>query len=125
MQKRFLLTILAFMLGACASRGPAGAADSTPSQKPHSAAKEHEEAPFSRGQVQVADTQGVVGCKYLDTVQTSSSLYGVFSERGIQNARSSAIEKAARLGGTHIVWEVLPQSYGSSQAAGRVYACKK
>jgi hypothetical protein len=35
------------------------------------------------------------------------------------------MERAKILGGTHIVWEVLPQSYGSSQVAGKVYECKK
>lgn len=125
MQQIVLLAAVIAMLGACASRSPAGALGAAPIDKTSVVAKEAEAEPAGTEQVQVADGQGVTGCKYLDTVQTSSSLYGVFAERGIKNARLSAMGRAKSLGGTHIVWEVLPQSYGSSQVAGRVYACKK
>ena len=117
-----LFLVTATLLSSCASRSsPDGAAAP---QKEKAVAPTREASEPAR-RVQPADSQAVANCKYLDTVQTSSSLYGVFAERGIKNARASAIEKAEALGGTHIVWEVLPQSYGSSQVAGKVYACKK
>jgi hypothetical protein len=67
----------------------------------------------------------MVNCHYLDTVYGTSSWYGVFAEKGIENARLSAFEKAQSLGGTHIVWEPIAQGHGSSQVAGKVYACAK
>jgi hypothetical protein len=75
--------------------------------------------------IKVASAQGVAPCQYLDTVLGTSSWYGVFAEKGIENARLSAFDKAQKLGGTHIVWEMAPQSYGSSQVAGKVYGCSK
>ena len=75
--------------------------------------------------VRVATLDSVSACKYVDTVYGTSSWYGVFAEKGIDNARLSAFTKARSLGGTHIVWEPLPQSYGSSQVAGKVYVCPR
>ena len=75
--------------------------------------------------IRVAEKESVAGCQYLDTVYGTSSWYGVFAERGVENARMSAFEKAQSLGGTHIVWELIPQGYGSSQVAGKVYTCEK
>ena len=73
--------------------------------------------------VRVADAASVAPCKYLDTVYGTSSWYGVFAEKGVENARVSAFEKARSLGATHVVWEPIPQSYGSSQVAAKVYRC--
>ena len=73
--------------------------------------------------VDVATQETVARCKYLDTIIGSSSLYGVFAERGIENARASAVEKAKHIGGTHIVWEQTAPSQGTSQVAAKVYRC--
>ena len=79
--------------------------------------------PVHVADVQVADAPSVASCKYLDTVYGTSSWYGVFAEKGVENARVSAFEKARSLGATHVVWEPIPQSYGSSQVAAKVYRC--
>jgi hypothetical protein len=73
--------------------------------------------------IEVADSASVANCKYLDSVYGTSSWYGVFAEKGIENARLSAFEKAKDLGGTDMVWESTPQGYGSSQVAAKVYRC--
>lgn len=82
-------------------------------------------SPVQVADVKVASTNAVLNCDYLDTVYGTSSWYGVFAEKGIENARYSAFSKAKELGATHIVWDTIPQSHGSSQVAGRAYICKK
>lgn len=75
--------------------------------------------------ITVASPDSVARCRYLDTVHGTSSWYGVFAERGLENARTSAFDKVRKLGGTHIVWETLSQGHGSSNVAGKAYACAK
>ena len=75
--------------------------------------------------IKVASAQAVGACQYLDTVYGMSSWYGLFAEKGIENARLSAFDKAQKLGGTAIVWEPQQQGYGSSQVTGKVYRCAK
>lgn len=82
-------------------------------------------SPVQAPNIRVAAPDAVVACQYRDTVYGTSSLYGVFAEKGIENARLSAFEKALSLGGTHMVWEPVAQRHGSSQVAGRVYVCAK
>jgi hypothetical protein len=80
--------------------------------------------------VQVADVKVIsataaTSCEYIDTVYGTSSWYGVFAERGIENARYSVFSKAKGVGATHIAWEPIPQSHGSSQVTGRAYKCRE
>ena len=75
--------------------------------------------------IKVASAQAVTACQYLDTVYGTSSWYGLFAEKGIENARLSAFDKAQKVGGSHIVWEPQQQGYGSSQVTGKVYGCAK
>jgi hypothetical protein len=73
--------------------------------------------------IEVAIIEQVSKCSYLDTVFGTSSLYGVFAEKGIENARLSAFEKAMNLGGTHVVWEAVSPSHGTSQVGAKVFKC--
>lgn len=73
--------------------------------------------------VQVVALEKVACCQYLDTVYGTSSWYGLFAEKGIENARISAFEKAQSLGATHLVWEPIPQNSSSSSVAGKAYLC--
>ncbi|WP_050416982.1 hypothetical protein [Azoarcus sp. CIB] len=100
--RNFILAFLISSLVACASGNPVLVPD-----------------------IQVASPDLVSACQYLDTVYGTSSWYGVFAEKGIENARLSAFDKARILRGTHIVWEPVSQGHGSSQVAGKVYVCHK
>ena len=73
--------------------------------------------------VQSADEAMVSGCRYLDNVHGSSGLYGVFAQRGFENARSDVLSKAQEIDATHVVWIPTSQGYGSSQAEGKAYRC--
>lgn len=80
--------------------------------------------PVQDAAIKVSDAGGVGACKYLDTVVGTSSWYGLFAERGFENARSSAFDKARQLQATHLVWEpVAPQVHGTSNVAAKVYRC--
>jgi hypothetical protein len=81
--------------------------------------------PVRIAEIKVALAPGVAACEYLDTVYGTLSWYGLFAEKGIENARLSAFDKAQKLGGTTIVWEPQLQGYGSSQVTGKVYRCAK
>lgn len=74
--------------------------------------------------IKVASPQAVATCEYIDTVHGTSSMYGLFAENGIENARLSAFDKARQLAATHLVWEsAMPQAYGSSNVGAKVYRC--
>ena len=81
--------------------------------------------PVRVASIDVASLPAVAKCQYLDTVYGTSSWYGMFAEKGIENARLSAFDKAQKLGGTTIVWEPQQQGFGSSQVNGKVYRCPK
>lgn len=81
--------------------------------------------PVQVADIKVASPQAVAACDYRDTVHGTSSWYGMFAEKGIENARLSAFDKARQLGATHLVWEpAMPQTFGSSNVAAKVYGCK-
>ena len=48
--------------------------------------------------IKSTDESGISQCKYLDTVYGTSGWYGVFTEKGLANARASAFEKQRRWG---------------------------
>lgn len=70
-----------------------------------------------------ATADQVAHCMYLDDLVGASGLYGVFADRGVENARRKALEKAASLGATHVVWADAGTEYGSSSASGKAYRC--
>ena len=74
--------------------------------------------------IKSTDESGISQCKYLDTVYGTSGWYGVFAEKGFENARASAFEKAKTLGATDVVWVVIPQHYGSTDVAAKAYHCE-
>lgn len=79
--------------------------------------------PVQVADIKVASPQTVAACQYLDTVYGTSAMYGVFAEKGIENARRSAFDKSQQLRATHIVWEPVSQGHGSSSVAARAYRC--
>lgn len=80
--------------------------------------------PVSRSPaVTPATAEQVAGCQYVDDLVGVSGMYGVFADKGIENARKKALEKAASLGATHVVWADANTGYGSTSAAGKAYRC--
>ena len=71
-----------------------------------------------------ATEETVKACEYLDDVVGTSGWYGVFASRGIENARSEAMSKAAEIGATHIVWQSNNTNYGSTSVSAKAYRCK-
>src|SRR5512139_4105623 len=67
----------------------------------------------------------VSGCKYLGEVTGTSKVgseSAVLYHTGKDNAKKDALEKAAQLGGTHIVWRPLIDAR-PIVAVGEVYQC--
>lgn len=80
--------------------------------------------PVQVADIKVASPQAVAACDYRDTVHGTSGLYGMFAEKGIENARLSAFDKARQLGATHLVWEpAMSQTFGSSNVAAKFNRC--
>jgi hypothetical protein len=73
--------------------------------------------------IQEADAKMVEGCTYVGDVHGSSGWGNLAASTGIQNAKNEAIEKAAALGATHIVWTNISGGY-SPFVSGRAYICK-
>jgi len=72
-----------------------------------------------------ASKETVSGCKYLGEVTGSSkvgSQVALATHSGKVRAREEALEKAAQLGGTHIVWYQFVDGYPAF-ARGDVYSC--
>jgi hypothetical protein len=62
------------------------------------------------GKIKEAGKDAVSGCKYLGEVTGTSKVgseSAVLYQTGKDNAKKDALEKAAQLGGTHIVWRPL------------------
>ena len=72
--------------------------------------------------VKLADINMVKGCQLLDTVDGSSSVGNLMSSTGAKNAKNEVIEKAARLGATHIVLTGSAGGY-TPYASGNAYKC--
>lgn len=74
--------------------------------------------------VEVAEPARVASCRYLDSIVGTSSWYGLFAERGFENARLSAFDKARQLGATHVTWDGPPFSgQGSSNVSAKAWKC--
>lgn len=78
---------------------------------------------YQTGVVSVVLQDQVGKCSYLDTVIGSSSWYGLFVDKGIENARAYALGKAEALGATHVVWETIDPVHGTTQIAAQAYRC--
>lgn len=70
-----------------------------------------------------ADAKMVDGCTYVGDVHGSSGWGNLAASTGIQNAKNEAVEKAAALGATHILWTNISGGY-SPYVSGCAYRCK-
>jgi len=70
-----------------------------------------------------ASAEEVAHCTYLDDVTGTSGWYGVFAEKGVANARTAALTKAAALGATDVVWQPVNAIYGSTSVNAKAYRC--
>ena len=73
--------------------------------------------------VREADEKMVTECRFLGSVQGSSGFGNVAASVGMQNAKNQAIERAAGMGATHIVFGDIRGGYSPS-VQGRAYTCK-
>lgn len=73
--------------------------------------------------MRVATSDMVAGCRLLGDVHGVSSLYGVFAESALANARLQAFEQARLLGSNTVVWGPFSTPYGSTSVSGNAYAC--
>lgn len=69
-----------------------------------------------------ADIQMVQNCKYLGDVNGSSGWGGLAASVGMENAKREALEKAAALGATHVVWVNIHGGFNPF-VHGRAYKC--
>ena len=72
--------------------------------------------------VRFADINGVSDCQYLGPVNGSSGWGGLMNDVGVNNAQNEALDKAARLGATHIVNKSSSGGWGSTFLAD-AYKC--
>ena len=69
-----------------------------------------------------ADEKMVGSCTFLAQVQGSSGWGNAAASVGMENARTEAREKAAKLGASHIVWAAISGGY-APYVSGRAYKC--
>ena len=74
-------------------------------------------------QIHSSDERMVANCEFLGEVQGSSGFGNLAATQGMQNARNEAMEQAAQLGATNIVWTNIAGGF-SPYATGRAYRCK-
>ncbi|KAF0844353.1 hypothetical protein FNL37_1797 [Methylovorus glucosotrophus] len=73
--------------------------------------------------MRVKDEKSVSACEFKGEVNGISSLYGLFAEVALSNARKQAFAQAAELGANTIVWKPQVAQYGSTSANGNAYRC--
>lgn len=78
------------------------------------------EPSYRAQQIRPAYPEMVTECVFLGGVTGTSDL--LYTDLGKQKAKYRALDEAAKLGGTHIVWTELSQS-AEPTAQGRVYRC--
>lgn len=72
--------------------------------------------------IRIADAQMVKGCKFLGNVEGTSGWSGLAASTGQDSSMNQALNEAARLGATDVVWENVNSSWGS-EAFGAAYKC--
>jgi hypothetical protein len=77
------------------------------------------------GKIRESDETHVSSCKLLGTVTGGSSLGGFAAqEAGKRSASAEALNKAAEMGATDIVWQNISGSLNNgASATGRAYKC--
>lgn len=99
MKRLVLILCIMFLLAACAA------------------------SPRARG-IQEADDYRVANCTFLGSVKASSGWGGCLCQSvGYSSAKNQALNKAAKLGATHIVWTNLESGFWGANASGRAYVC--
>ncbi len=73
--------------------------------------------------IKEADIKIVESYKYLGEVHGSSGWGNVAASVGMQNAKNEALEKAAKLGATHVIWNNITGGY-SPYVSGKAYYCE-
>lgn len=75
--------------------------------------------------IREADERMVANCEFVAVVSGSSSLSMAAAAKGRENAKTAALEDAARQGATHIVWgSISTVQGGGASASGRAYRCR-
>jgi hypothetical protein len=76
--------------------------------------------------IRESDENHVANCKLLGTVTGGSSLGGFAAqEMGKRSASAEALNKAAEMGATNIVWQSITGSLNNgASATGRAYKCE-
>lgn len=68
----------------------------------------------------------VADCHLLGAVSGSSLMDGVLQAKGVQSAKSEAVNEAARWGANAIVWTHITQRYwGAELVTGNAYRCPR
>ncbi len=70
-----------------------------------------------------ADERMITNCKYLGDVTGTSGWGNLAASTGVNNAKNEALEQAASLGATHVVWTQVSAGYVSF-VNGRAYRCE-
>jgi hypothetical protein len=79
--------------------------------------------PKAKG-IEEADSRMVANCIFLGSVNAASMWGGCLCQGvGFSSAKNQALNKAAKLGATHIVWLNLESGLGGGFASGRAYRC--
>jgi len=79
--------------------------------------------PKAKG-IQEADSHMVANCIFLGSVHAASMWGGCLCQGvGFSSAKNQALNKAAKLGATHIVWLNLESGLAGGFASGRTYRC--
>ena len=74
--------------------------------------------------IREADSQMVANCVFFGSVQASSGWGGCLCQSvGYSSAKNQALNKAAKLGATHIVWFNQESGFMGANFSGRAYRC--
>jgi hypothetical protein len=74
--------------------------------------------------IRIVQFQDVHNCHFISDIHGLSPFYGIFAAPALKSARKAAIERAAELGATHVVWDRPNTTYGSTSISGNAYKCK-
>lgn len=70
-----------------------------------------------------ATSEQVASCKLLGAVEGTSPLHGFFYAQGLENAKRESMDKAAALGGTHLVWSAPTAQLYRTGIVAQAYRC--
>jgi len=77
----------------------------------------------SAARIREADMKLVQRCKHVGDIHGTSGWGNIAASIGIRNAKNEALEMAATLGATHVVWTNVAGGY-SPYVSGRAYVCR-